>query len=283
MTTQAFAGTTAKQADPGKMVFRKTNAKPGRHTYISPDNSSMRHLSYARIILNAAKPSESFSNGNRETALICLSGEAEVVVGKDKVQLGKRDALYIPRDSSIRISTQTSADLAEFSADVGRRYPLQVVRAAEIAKDPALQFTAGGPGCTRHIQMLLTKNIEAGRLVIGITQAEPGNWTSWPPHEHAAMLEELYLYCDMPDPAYGIQLVYTNTETPELVTTVRDGDVVLMPGGYHPNVSVPGHTICFVWAMAAHREVQDRQWGVVNVQPGFDSGPSSLDPGRKKQ
>ena len=42
-----------------------------------------------------------------------------------------------------------------------------------------------------------------------------------------------------------------------------------MPGGYHPNVSVPGHAINFVWLMAAHREVEDRVFGVVNVQPGF--------------
>jgi hypothetical protein len=50
------------------------------------------------------------------------------------------------------------------------------------------------------------------------------------PHEHAKMLEEMYVYFDMPEPAYGIQLVYNNTEYPELVTVVRDGDAVLMPG-----------------------------------------------------
>jgi 5-deoxy-glucuronate isomerase len=270
-TTPALAGSAPKQNHSDQLVFRKTNTNPGRHVYITPDNSSMRHLAYARIVLNAARPSESFSNGVRETGLICLSGEAEVNVGSQKVHLGKRDAMYIPRDSTISITSKSSADLAEFSAGVEQRYPLQVVRAAEIAKDPALHFTSGGPGCTRHIEMLLTKNIEAGRLVIGITTADPGNWTSWPPHEHAAMLEEMYLYFDMPEPGYGIQLVYTSDAAPEVATIVRDGDVVLMPSGYHPNVSVPGHSICFVWAMAAHREVQDRQWGVVNVQPGFET------------
>jgi len=50
---------------------------------------------------------------------------------------------------------------------------------------------------------------------------------------------------------------------------------------YHPNVSVPGHRICFLWAMAAHREVADRQFGVVNVQPGFDQGTSGLEASRK--
>jgi 5-deoxy-glucuronate isomerase len=264
-----------------KMVFRKTNAHVGRHVAIHPGNCSMRHLAYARIALNSSKSTESFATGNRETGLICLSGQAAVTVDGTDVQLGKYDAVYIPRDSSVTITTKTSVDIAEFSADVDNRYPLQIVRATEIAKDPGLKFSTGGPGCTRHLQLLLAKNIEAGRLIAGITKADPGNWTSWPPHEHAALLEEMYVYFDMPDPAYGIQLVYNNAESPELVTVVRDGDAVLIPNGYHPNVSVPGHRICFLWAMAAHREVADRQFGVVNVQPGFHQGATGLEAGRK--
>ena len=273
--------TTEKQAAAEKMIFRKTNAHAGRHVSITPNNSRMRHLAYGRIRLDSSKSTESFSTGNRETGLICLSGQAVVAVDGKDIEIGRYDAIYIPRGSSAAITTKTGVDIAEFSADVANRYPLQVVRSREISKDPGLKFTTGGPGCTRHLQMLLAKNIEAGRLIAGITEADPGNWTSWPPHEHAAMLEEMYVYFDMPDPAFGIQLVYNNTEYPELLTVVRDGDAVLMPDGYHPNVSVPGHRICFLWAMAAHREVADRQFGVVNVQPGFSQGSAGLEAGRK--
>jgi 5-deoxy-glucuronate isomerase len=274
---------SAAQVEMEKMVFRKTNAHVGRRISVDPGNSTMRHLAYGRIILNAAKPSESFTNGSRETGLIVLSGEATVKVGGRETSLGQYDAMYIPRDSSIEVLTHSTADVAEFSSDVEKRYPLQVVRFAEISKDSGLKFGTGGPGCTRQLHMLLAKNIEAGRLVAGFTYSDAGNWTSWPPHEHAKMLEELYVYFDMPDPAFGIQLVYNNTQQPELVTVVRDGDAVLMPSGYHPNVSVPGHRICFLWAMAAHREVEDRQFGVVNVQPGFNAGSSGLEAGRKKE
>jgi 5-deoxy-glucuronate isomerase len=265
-----------------KMIFRKTNAHVGRHIAVTPDNSSNKHLAYGRIILNHWRPSVSFSTQDRETGLICLSGEASVKVGEAAAQLGRYDAIYIPRDCSVEVSTKTSVDFAEFSADVENRYPLQIVRFAEISKDPGLKFSTGGASATRHLHLLLAKNIQAGRLLAGFTHSEPGNWTSWPPHEHAAMLEEMYVYFDMPEPAYGIQLVYKNTEYPELVTVVRDGDAVLMPAGYHPNVSVPGQRICFLWAMAAHREVEDRQFGVVNVQPGFSQGGSGLEAGRKK-
>ena len=133
--------------------------------------------------------------------MIILSGQATITVDAQEVSLGQYDAVYIPRDSSVKITTNSSADIAEFSAEVAKRYPLQVVH-----------------------------------------------------------------FLQVPAPAFGIQLVYNQTEYPELLTVVRDSDAVLMPSGYHPNVAVPGHPICFLWAMAAHREGEDRRFGVVNVQ-----------------
>ena len=270
------------QTETPHMIFRKTNARIGRHISVSPANSPMRHLTYARIILDSSQPAVSFATSGRETGLICLQGEAQVKVDGAPGRLGRFDAAYIPRDSTVEIGTDSSVDIAEFSAEVAKRYPLQWVRCVEVPKDAGLKYTAGGPGNTRHLQLLLAKNIEAGRLIAGITKSELGNWTSWPPHEHAKMLEEMYVYFDMPSPAFGIQMVYTNSEEPELVTIVRDGDAVMLPAGYHPNVAVPGHPIAFIWAMAAHREAEDRQFGVVNVQPEFNQGSSGLEAGRKK-
>jgi 5-deoxy-glucuronate isomerase len=189
--------------------------------------------------------------------------------------------VYIPRDSSIHIKTGSTADIAEFSADVEGKYPLQIVRYAEVKDNKSLHFAAGGAATTRDLNILIGKNVRAGRLLAGLTISEPGNWTSWPPHEHAAMLEEMYVYTHMPAPAFGIQFVYTDTNEPELATIVRDGDAVLMPRGYHPNVAAPGHRIGFLWAMAAHREKEDRQFGVVNVQPEFSQSGSGLEASRK--
>jgi 5-deoxy-glucuronate isomerase len=269
------------QASLEKMVFRKTNTRLGRHISVSPDNSAMKHLAYGRIILNPATPHVSFSNHNRETALLCLSGEVEVRAASEKFKLGQYDAIYIPRDTEIELRTDSRVDVAEFSADVDLRYPVQFVSHQALSQDPSLRFRTGGPGNSRDLNIVIGKNVQAGRLLIGFTFSEPGNWTSWPPHEHAKMLEEMYVYFDMPEPAYGIQLVYNDTLYPELLTVVRDGDAVLMPSGYHPNVSVPGHRIGFLWAMAAHREVEDRQFGVVNVQPAFQQGASGLEAARK--
>jgi 5-deoxy-glucuronate isomerase len=267
-------------------VFRKTNQQMGRRISVTPANSTNRHLSYGRIRLNRSDPAVAFNSGGQETALICLSGEATVKVGveafgRSQFDLAQYDSIYTPRDSKIEVTTAAEVDFAEFSANVDGVYPLQVVLYSELSKDPSLKFTTGTPGQQRHLNICVGKNVEAGRLLVGFTLSEPGNWTSWPPHEHGQMLEEMYVYFNMPAPAYGLQLVYSNTEYPELVVPVRDGDAVLMPAGYHPNVAVPGHSIGFLWAMAAHREKVDRQFGVVNVQPGFDKGGSGLEASRK--
>ena len=160
-------------------------------------------------------------------------------------------------------------DLIECSAPVEGEYPVQFVSRESQRKDAKLHFTSGSAGSQREIDILLGSNIQAGRLVVGITRSLPGNWTSWPPHEHAAMLEEIYVFFDMPEPGFGLQLVYTEGISAAEVEVVRDGDAVLLPAGYHPNVAIPGATLNFVWIMAAHREVVDRQWGVVQVDPRY--------------
>lgn len=271
----------AASATLDKMVFRKTHDHVGRRISVTPGNSASKHLHYGRIVLNMNSPSVSFTNGDRETGLICLSGHGSVKVEDKTFTLSQYDSIYIPRDSTITVSTSSNVDFAEFSCDVEHRYALRFVPYAELEKDSSLKFSTGSAGSSRHLNICLGKNVEAGRLLAGFTISEPGNWTSWPPHEHAKMLEEIYVYINMPAPGFGVQLVYNNTEYPELVVPVREGDAVMLPSGYHPNVAIPGHPIAFLWAMAAHREKEDRQYGVVNVQPEFSRQGSGLEKSRK--
>ena len=225
----------------------------------------------------------SFTTGDLETAFIALGGQAVVQAGGGEHTLRPYDALYVPRDSRVTIAPGADGcDLAEVAAPVTRVHPVQFVSFRDVQADAGLHFAAGGPSAKRQLNVLVGKNVEAGRIMAGVTFSEPGNWTSWPPHEHAVLAEEAYLYIDMPRPAFGVQLVYTDPHEPELATIVREGDVVLMPQGYHPNVAAPGGAINFLWMMAASREDVDRQFGVVNVQPEFAGGGSGLDPGRKK-
>ena len=263
-------------------VVRATHSLQGRHNWLAPGKAAVRNLHYGRIILDSGAPALEFSTGEHETGLICLRGRATVTAGAEPFAFTRYDSVYIPRDSAVRVTPGAEGcDFAEISAPVSQRYPLQYVAFADVRNNPALHFQTGGASSRRDLNILIGKNVEAGRILAGVTFSEPGNWTSWPPHEHGAMLEEAYLYIDMPAPAWGLQLVYTNPQAPELVVSVREGDCVVMPEGYHPNVAAPGGCINFLWMMAAHREVEDRQFGVVNVQPEYATAGSGLEASRK--
>jgi 5-deoxy-glucuronate isomerase len=262
-------------------VFRKTDAAKGRSRVLQPGDSAARFLHFGHVNLDAGVPAVRIPAGTHETGLVCLKGSASIGVGTTAFDMTPYDALYVPRDTSIEVSPGPhGCDLAELSAPVEKHYPLTFVSFAAIQRDPGLHFEAGGPGTRRSLNILLGKNVEAGRIMAGVTFSDPGNWTSWPPHEHAVLAEEAYLYVAMPAPGFGVQLVYTNPDEPELLTIVREGDLVVMPQGYHPNVAAPGCSIGFLWMMAASREGVDRQFGVVNVHPDFAAGGSGLDKGR---
>jgi 5-deoxy-glucuronate isomerase len=255
-----------------------THKGTGRRTAVAPGTTAARYLHYGRITLASGDAPIVYDNGDQETGLICLKGHCRVTVGNDGFDLAQYDAVYIPRDSQIEVAAGTAGcDLAEISAPVEKRYPLQFVSFAEVRKSPKLHLTAGAPPSERDLNVLIGANVEAGRIMAGVTFSKPGNWTSWPPHEHAKLLEEAYLYIDMPEPAWGVQFVYTDPKNPELVQIVREGDVVLMPKGYHPNVAAPGGQINFLWMMAAVREGEDRQFGVVTVQPEYAAGSTGLE------
>jgi len=264
---------------PNTCFVPKTHEGKGRRTAVKPGDTAARYLHYGRITLNAGDASEKFSNNDHETGLICLNGSAKVTTGGESFQLNQYDAVYVPRDSYIEVEPAGDAgcDLAEVSAPVAKRYELKFVSYKEVRENPRLHLIAGQPPAERDLNVLIGANVEAGRIMAGVTFSTPGNWTSWPPHEHSKLLEEAYLFIDMPAPSFGVQFVYTDPQNPELVQVVREGDCVLMPQGYHPNVAAPGGQINFLWMMAAIREGEDRLYGVVNVQPEYAAGGSGLE------
>ena len=205
--------------------------RQGPHPWLAPGDGAVRHLHYGRIILDASGSLE-FSTGERETGLICLRGARHRRRAVAKLRADPlRCDLYVPRDAH---GESPPAPKAAIWPRSPRRSPglSGAIRSVpDVRQDPTLHFTAGGESTTRDLNIVIGKNVEAGRILAGVTFSEPGNWTSWPPHEHGATLEEAYLYIDMPEPAWGIQLVYTNPQEPELVVVVREGDCVVMPGG----------------------------------------------------
>src|SRR5215470_6127484 len=163
-------------------IVRNTAKEKGRTRSVSPGKTAARHLHYGRIILDAGDTALNFSTGERETALICLKGAAEVRAAGSTYQLKKYDSVYIPRDEAVGVvAGGEGCDLAEMSAPVETRYPVQYVAFEDVQRDPSLCLKAGGPSAEREVNLLIAGNVQAGRILAGITLSKPGNWTSWPP------------------------------------------------------------------------------------------------------
>ncbi len=156
---------TQMKEEKNQLIFRHTNSRKGRNISITPQNSAMKHLVYGRIILDREQPKESFSTGPLEMGLICLSGECTIGADGQTNKIDRYDSIYIPRDTEVEITTETSVDLVECSAEVEKKYPLQVVRYADVEKDSSLKFKTGGASNSRTVNITLGKNVEAGRIL----------------------------------------------------------------------------------------------------------------------
>jgi 5-deoxy-glucuronate isomerase len=63
-------------------------------------------------------------------------------------------------------------------------------------------------------------------------------------------LEEIYYYRVNRPEGYAIQRVYSADRTLDETVTVRDGEMVLIPEGYHPVVAAHGYDVYYLNALA---------------------------------
>ncbi len=244
---------------------------------MTPQNSEFKFLSAGRIILDNEVSSASGVNPGAETTLLCLHGEGAVTVEGISYQLSRFDGMYIPRGVAFEVTTDSNIDIIEASCQTEKTHPVRFVSYEnEVKGSDSLTLHVGAEPYYRDIHKVIAENVEGSRILMGVTMSKPGNWTSWPPHEHAATREELYLFFDIPKPGFGTQFIYSNLENPEFAQPVYEDDAVTIVSGYHPNVAAPGYPINFCWALCSLEDDTWRSLGGVNVQPGFESMPTGL-------
>ena len=84
-----------------------------------------------------------------------------------------------------------------------------------------------------------------------------GNWSSFPPHKHdtddppaESYLEETYYFRIAPPTGFALQRVYSADEDMDETLAASDGDLVLVPRGYHVVANSPGHECYYLNVMA---------------------------------
>src|SRR3990172_5323349 len=81
-----------------------------------------------------------------------------------------------------------------------------------------------------------------------------------PPQKHAedrppgeVALEEVYYYRAPAPEAFAVQRLYSPARRLDLTVTVHDGDVLLVPFGYHAFSAAPGYDFYYFNALAGDR------------------------------
>ena len=206
---------------------------------------------------------ESFSgeSAGTELAIVVLGGICSVKSSRGEWQrIGKRATvfdglpftLYLPINTKFTVTADSDCDLAFCYSKAEVEYPPVLVTPDEVGIE-----IRGGANATRQINSMLPPNFPAHRLIIVEVFTPAGNWSSFPPHKHDVHnppgevdLEEIYYYrIDKPE-GFAVQKVYTADGRIDETLTVRDGELVLIPEGYHPVVAAHGYNVYYLNALA---------------------------------
>jgi 5-deoxy-glucuronate isomerase len=174
------------------------------------------------------------------------------VGGRENVFRGMPWTIYLPIHADFTVTAITDCDLAFCYCRAERAFPAALIQPSDVRVE-----VRGGANATRQINHILTPEFPADRLLIVEVYTPSGNWSSYPPHKHDVHsppeevdLEELYYYRIDRAEGYAIQRVYTRDRRLDETITVRDGDLVLIPEGYHPVVAAHGYNIYYLNVLA---------------------------------
>jgi 5-deoxy-glucuronate isomerase len=199
---------------------------------------------------------------NRERLVIVMEGRARVCAGGlDVGEIGSRASVFdgppppvvlVSPGDALDVVAADDALLAIAAAPGGDVHRTALIESADILVE------ARGSGSTaRRIHHLLPPSAEAGRLIAFECRTPGGNWSSYPPHKHdtedpprEARLEETYFYRFSKPGGFAVQRVYTADRSLNEVLVPGDGDLVLVPGGYHPVAVAAGYDGYYLNVMA---------------------------------
>ena len=217
-----------------------------------------RELTTRRLRVDAGR-SERFSVRDEETVVVLQEGRGTFAAGgktwtvsRSSVFTERATALYLPPGAELHVNADTPLEAVLFST------PAPAGGEPALITPDRVQVNARGKDIyTREVHNIFVDDPYARRLMVGETINPPGHWSSYPPHKHDGrdgepVLEEVYYYRVDPPQGFGQQMLYTNDD--ECVThSVRDGDTVLLPYGYHPVAAPPGYRVYYLWGMAGEQ------------------------------
>ncbi len=234
---------------------------------ITPQSAGWRHIGFQVHRLKAGQV-VSGREGERETCLVVLAGSADIAVdgehfdgvgGRGSVFEDKAPgAVYAPAALRYAATAKGDVELAICSAPGKPGRSPRAIPAADMSKE-----VRGSGTNTRYVRNILPQTKEADSLLVVEVITPGGHWSSYPPHKHdtatlgkETVLEETYYHRLMPPQGFAFQRVYTDERDLDETVCVHDGDVVLVPRGYHPVGAAHGYDLYYLNVMAG----PERNW-----------------------
>jgi 5-deoxy-glucuronate isomerase len=249
----------------------------GRIIHVTPKIAGWKYVGFDLYHL---QPQQSISevNAGRETCAVIVMGAAALWVngaslGSTEHRVSPFDskpwALYVPTGASWNLTALTPLELAVCSAPATVAKKPKLIQPHEV-----LQQERGVGTNRRYVYDLLPEDQDgADRLLVLEAITPAGHWSSYPPHKHdkddlpwESSLEEIYYHKIKPPSGFAVQRVYTDDGSTDETMSVRDGQVVLVPYGYHPVGAPHGYDLYYLNAMAGPKRIwrtrtdPDHEW-----------------------
>jgi len=234
---------------------------------VTPQSAGWSHVGFQVVKL---EPGRSHAGGapGREACLIVLTGTANIRAGGLSIErAGGRQsvfddvppaAVYVPAGFSYEITAITAVELAIGTAPASGHGEARLIDPGRMSREVRGQGTN-----QRFVRNILPETEPAESLLVVEVITPGGHWSSYPPHKHdtatageETALEETYYHRLNPPQGFAIQRVYTDDRSIDETISVEDGDVVMVPRGYHPTGAPHGYDLYYLNVMAG----PDRHW-----------------------
>jgi 5-deoxy-glucuronate isomerase len=243
----------------------RPKAKAGRVTHVTPQSAGWTYVGFDVHKLSPGAATEGRDSA-RECCLVLISGKARISAGGNDFGVigermspfeGKPASVYVPAGADWSVVADTAVELAVCSSPgkPGAR-PARLIAPADCSQE-----TRGQGSNTRYVTNILPETADADSLLVVEVITPGGNTSSYPPHKHdqdnfpkETYLEETYYHRLKPAQGFAFQRVYTDDRSLDEAIVIEDGDVTLVPKGYHPVAATHGYDVYYLNTMAGPKK-----------------------------
>ncbi|MDR1933617.1 MAG: 5-deoxy-glucuronate isomerase, partial [Spirochaetales bacterium] len=183
-----------------------------------PKDLGLEFTSVRRVELTGGKLAL-FETKETELCLVVIKGAAgfSCVIAGGREETGRaefRDMIFIPPRSRVECSSPEAVLMAyEAPSELGAEFGHIRFKDVDGNSKTRHEYGKKDSGSVRDVWNYVDSDYRCSRLMLGVCYGRSGGWTAWPPHEHGAEREEIYVYIDM-EKTFGVQLVYEDMDAP---------------------------------------------------------------------